>query len=164
MKKAIGPDARSCVKLAALGALSALWSLFLWTELVVARSGGSAFCGFGGRFDCNAVWSSAFASAVHAWTGLPLAGWGLVWSLVAFGLPMAALLRLPGHSPVAYRSKAIRSQLRGQLRHDRIPFSPPDQGTVITALARLGGARRQSPLRRRGKSVSQCRFATRESR
>ena len=108
MKKATGPDARSCAKLVALGALSALWSLFLWAELVVARSGGSAFCGFGGRFDCNAVWSSAFASAVHGWTGLPVAGWGLVWSLVAFGLPLAALLRLAEGRPLSALVSGVR--------------------------------------------------------
>ncbi|MGH9399442.1 MAG: vitamin K epoxide reductase family protein [Thermoanaerobaculia bacterium] len=108
MNKARGPDARSCAKLAALGALSALWSLFLWAELVVVRSGGSAFCGFGGRFDCNAVWSSAFASAVHGWTGLPLAGWGLVWSLVAFVLPLVSLLRLAEGRPASALVSGVR--------------------------------------------------------
>jgi protein-disulfide isomerase len=103
-----GPDARSCVKLTALGALSALWSLFLWAELVVARSGGTAFCGFGGRFDCNAVWSSAFATAVHGSTGLPLAGWGLAWSLVAFCLPLLALLRLAEARPAGALVSAVR--------------------------------------------------------
>ena len=84
---------RSLGKLVGLGALSALWSLVLWEELVRVRSGGSSFCGFGGKFDCEAVWSGAFASAVHRLTGLPIAGWGLVWSAVAFLLPLVALVR-----------------------------------------------------------------------
>lgn len=84
---------RSLAKLVALGALSALWSLVLWEELVRVRAGGSSFCGFGGKFDCSAVWNGAFASAVHGLTGLPIAGWGLVWGAVAFFLPLAALLR-----------------------------------------------------------------------
>jgi serine/threonine-protein kinase len=103
-----GPSPRSCAKLVALGVLSGLWSLFLWAELVVLRSGGSAFCGFGGRFDCNAVWSGAFASWVHGATGLPLAGWGLVWSLVAASLPLATLLRLAEDRPVGSLLSAAR--------------------------------------------------------
>ena len=84
---------RALAKLVVLGAMSALWSLVLWQELVLVRAGGSSFCGFGGKFDCSAVWDGAFASAVHRLTGLPIAGWGLVWSVVAFLLPLAALLR-----------------------------------------------------------------------
>lgn len=87
------PAPRSLAKLVLLGALSALWSVVLWEELVLVRSGGSSFCGFGGKFDCGAVWNGAFASAVHKMTGLPIAGWGLAWSAVAFLLPLAALLR-----------------------------------------------------------------------
>jgi len=107
-QEAAGPSPRSCAKLAALGTLSCLWSLFLWAELVVLRSGGSAFCGFGGRFDCNAVWSGAFASWVHGATGLPLAGWGLAWSLVAAGLPLWMLLRVAEVRPVGSLLSATR--------------------------------------------------------
>jgi protein-disulfide isomerase len=105
---AAGPAPRSCARLVALGVLSCLWSLFLWAELVVLRSGGSAFCGFGGRFDCNAVWSGAFASWVHATTGLPLAGWGLAWSLVATSLPLVTLLRLAEGRPAGSLLSATR--------------------------------------------------------
>lgn len=84
---------RSLAKLVVLGAMSALWSLVLWQELVLVRAGGSSFCGFGGKLDCSAVWDGAFASTVHRLTGLPIAGWGLVWSVAAFLLPLAALLR-----------------------------------------------------------------------
>ena len=102
------PEPRSCAGLVALSAISALWSLFLWAELVVVRSGGSAFCGFGGKLDCNAVWSSAFASAVHAWTLLPLAAWGLLWSVTAFTLPLFALLNLAQGRPAASLVSGIR--------------------------------------------------------
>ncbi len=85
---------RDWARLTGLGALSALWSLFLWTELVLSRSGGSAFCGSGGKFDCMGVWNGALASAVHRLTGMPVAGWGLVWSVAAFALPLAGLSRM----------------------------------------------------------------------
>jgi protein-disulfide isomerase len=102
------PGPRSCARLIALGVVSALWSLFLWAELVVVRSGGSAFCGFSGKLDCNAVWSSAFASAVHSSTGLPLAGWGLVWSVTALALPLVALWGLAEGRRLAPLASAVR--------------------------------------------------------
>ena len=86
-------DPRDGAKLAVLGALSALWSLFLWMQLVLLRSGGVSFCATSGKLDCSAIWNGALASAVQRATGLPIAGWGLVWSAVAFGLPLAGLFR-----------------------------------------------------------------------
>lgn len=106
-----GPDVGSPLewaKLTALGALSALWSLFLWTELVLSRSGGSSFCGSGGKFDCTGVWNGALASAVQRLSGLPLAGWGLVWSVAAFALPLAGLARLASSE----RPEALLSAVR----------------------------------------------------
>ena len=78
--------------LAALGALSALWAGFLWSELLVARAGGTPFCGLG-EGGCTALWDGAFASELHRVSGLPVAGWGLAWSLVALLLPLFALVR-----------------------------------------------------------------------
>ncbi len=78
--------------LVALGALSSLWALFLWAELLVARAGGDPFCAMDGALNCQAVWDSAFASGVHKTTGMPVAGWGLIWGLVALALPLWALV------------------------------------------------------------------------
>ncbi len=102
------PTPRSLAKLVVLGALSALWSVVLWEELVLVRSGGSSFCGFGGKFDCAAVWNGAFASTVHGLTGLPLAGWGLAWSTVAFFLPLAALFRSAEGKAIGPLISAVR--------------------------------------------------------
>ena len=84
-------SARPLVALAALGTANALWAIFLWRELILARAGETPFCGFGESVDCGALWSAAFAGTVHRATGLPVAGWGLVWGLVATFLPLAAL-------------------------------------------------------------------------
>lgn len=82
---------RSLWLLAALGLLSALLSGFLWRQLLVARAGGTPVCGFGDEGACGALWDSGFASAVHETTGVPVAGWGLVWGIVALALPLLAL-------------------------------------------------------------------------
>jgi len=117
-----GPPApRAWAKLAALGALSALWSLFLWTELVLSRSGGGSFCGFGGKLDCAEVWNDALASAAHRLTGLPIAGWGLVWSVTAFALPLAGLARLAEGKSVAALTSAVR--LTAAARNAPLPLS-----------------------------------------
>lgn len=77
--------------LAALASGSALWAVFLWRELLAARAGETPFCGFGESADCGTLWSANFASTIHNLTGVPVAGWGLVWALVAALLPLAAL-------------------------------------------------------------------------
>jgi protein-disulfide isomerase len=106
---AMAAPVRAWTRLTALGVLSALWSLFLWAELVVARSGGGSFCGFGGRFDCTGVWNGAFATTVHRLTGLPVAGWGLAWSVAAFGLALTGLHRLgSGDRPSDALISAVR--------------------------------------------------------
>jgi hypothetical protein len=79
--------------LCALGFGASLWALFQWAELLVARAGGTPFCGSDGRWHCAAIWDSAFARRVQEILILPVAGWGLVWGLVAAALPLLALAR-----------------------------------------------------------------------
>lgn len=82
------PSRTLLVVLALLGLAVAAWSAFLWKELIDARSGGEAFCGFAEEAECDALWDTPFASAVHRTTGLPVAAWGVVWGVVAFVLPL----------------------------------------------------------------------------
>ncbi len=84
-------QARILAILAVLASGSALWAVFLWRELLAARAGETPFCGFGDSADCGDLWSAAFASTLHHMTGVPVAGWGLVWALVAAMLPLAAI-------------------------------------------------------------------------
>ncbi len=77
-----------------LGLLAAGWAAFQWWQLVVARGGGEIICAPGGGGHCAEVWDSPFAAAVHGYTGLPVAGWGVVWALVAAAAPLFARARL----------------------------------------------------------------------
>lgn len=63
---------------------SSLLALYQWMELLVARAGGDLACSINSALDCAPVWSSSFAMAVGEKTGVPVAGWGLAWSLAAF--------------------------------------------------------------------------------
>jgi hypothetical protein len=102
------PSAASLAALTALGTAAALWALFLWGELVASRLGGSPVCALGDTGSCAAAWDSAFASTVHRLSGLPVAGWGLVWGLVGFALPLVALLRAAEDRPVPALVSSIR--------------------------------------------------------
>lgn len=87
------PSPRSVAALVALGFLGALLSVFLWLQLVLARSGGPSVCGPEDGGHCGALWDGSLARTVQETTGLPVAAWGLVWALVAFILPLLELLR-----------------------------------------------------------------------
>jgi protein-disulfide isomerase len=91
-----------------LGAASGLWSVVLWMELVLLRSGGSSFCATEGQLDCSAVWNGGFASQVQRLTGLPIAAWGLVWSAVAFSLAVSGLSRAAGGRSIGRIFSAVR--------------------------------------------------------
>jgi protein-disulfide isomerase len=78
---------------AAIALLHTAWALFQWYELLVARRGGQIVCGPGGGH-CAEVWDSPFASAIHAHTGLPVAGWGVAWGITALVLPLVARIRI----------------------------------------------------------------------
>ena len=91
MTTTVGPGRRVLAALCTLAAASALWGLFLWTELLSSRRGGEVFCPLGEATTCTALWDSGFATAIHSVSGLPIAGWGLVWGLVALTLAVALL-------------------------------------------------------------------------
>lgn len=96
-----GPSPGALAALTALGVFSSLWALFLWAQLMLARSGGAPFCASGEDTGCARAWDSPLAASVHSLTGLPLAGWGLVWSVAAFLFPLLSLLRLAQRRPAS---------------------------------------------------------------
>lgn len=87
------PQPATLGALVALATLTALVSLWLWAELLVARAGGATFCALSAPDACARLWDGKFASAVHRLTGVPVAGWGLVWALAAVALPLISLVR-----------------------------------------------------------------------
>ena len=83
---------------AALGAAAAALTAWQWWALArLEGQGVRPACALGERLDCGAVWTSPLARWVHEATGLPFAGWGLVWGV--------ALLAL-AHGRAAWRGAA----------------------------------------------------------
>jgi len=107
------PSPAALGTLTALGVLTALLSLLLWGELLVARAGGATFCGFSDPDACARLWDGPFASAIHRITGLPVAAWGLTWSLVAATLPLVALVRAAEGRPHLAWLSAVRIAAAG---------------------------------------------------
>ncbi|TSC29308.1 vitamin K epoxide reductase family protein [Corallococcus sp. Z5C101001] len=77
---------RGALALLVLGILTSALAVYQWVELLTLRAGGSTSCGISEHVNCETVWNSDFASAVHDTLGVPIAGLGLVWGLTAVGL------------------------------------------------------------------------------
>ena len=78
--------------LATSGALVAL-AIYQWFELLEVRAGRTPACAINATFNCAAVWDSPFAHHVHEYVGLPVAGLGVLWGLVAFTLSFLFIQR-----------------------------------------------------------------------
>ena len=91
----------------ALGAANLGWAVFQWFELIKVRQGGKPACALNDSFDCAAVWDGGFASAVHAATSMPIAGWGTVWGIMALLLPLMVLQKNSNAYKAATRLVAL---------------------------------------------------------
>ena len=68
----------------AAGAAELLLASWQWFELESIRRGGEApFCAINARVSCQTVWTSPMAVRVSEMFGIPVAGLGVVWGLVA---------------------------------------------------------------------------------
>jgi len=88
---AANPQAKTSTTLILIGVavLACLLTLYQWIELVQLRSGGAApLCSFSASLDCTGVWNSKLSGFIHESTGIPIAGWGLAWSLVVLALSL----------------------------------------------------------------------------
>ena len=83
---------RSALALLGLGLAESALSIFQWMQLATLRQGGSTVCGVSEKINCETVWNSAFASAVHELTRMPVAVLGLVWGVVAVALSAVYLV------------------------------------------------------------------------
>ncbi len=108
------PGARTLVGAALLAAAGALWAGFQWLQLGVARRGGDPFCALGSGDACADLGDSGFARAIEGATGLPVAAWGVVWSVAALALPLLALQRLRrGRPPEPLWSATLLAAVAG---------------------------------------------------
>src|SRR5687768_12441152 len=69
-------------------------SIFQWAELVALRKGVKPSCAINSTLNCETVWNSELATAIHRALGIPVAGLGVVWALAAVALAAALVWRV----------------------------------------------------------------------
>jgi uncharacterized membrane protein len=79
--------------LATSGVLVAL-AIYQWFELLDLRAGRMPACAINSTFNCAAVWDSPFAHRIHQYLGVPVAGLGVLWGVVAFALSALFMQRV----------------------------------------------------------------------
>jgi protein-disulfide isomerase len=98
---ASGPSPLTLLAIVLIGAAAAGLALFQWMELLVVQAGGEVACAIGEKLNCEGVWSSSFAKTIQSTTGMPVAGWGLVWGLTAFGAALLVVKAALEQKPIA---------------------------------------------------------------
>jgi serine/threonine-protein kinase len=95
------PLPRRLLILLAIALAAVALGIYQWIELVHIRSGGTApLCSVSETVNCAAVWNSLLANAVHAYSGIPLAGWGVAWAVIVLLLGIELAIRSrKGHVP-----------------------------------------------------------------
>ena len=95
-------QAWSLASLSATAAVCGLLAVYQWMELL---GDGSSFCSINEVLNCSAVWQAPLAKQWQALTGVPVAGWGLLWALLALMAGVwavgARLQRGDGAAPAA---------------------------------------------------------------
>jgi serine/threonine-protein kinase len=94
-----------------LGSSAALTALavYQWLELIELRAGRPVACAVNATFNCAKVWDTPLSHRVHDWVGVPVAGLGVLWGVVAFGLAALALQRVRSGGDVATFSGAVKT-------------------------------------------------------
>jgi protein-disulfide isomerase/uncharacterized membrane protein len=82
--------------------------IFQWYELRVVESGGRAVCTVSATVNCETVWNSPLAQAVHQTLGMPVAALGILWGAVAAACSGWLLLRARRGLPVRDFVGAVR--------------------------------------------------------
>ncbi|WP_164015895.1 thioredoxin domain-containing protein [Pyxidicoccus trucidator] len=108
--KAPSPTApvRGALALLVLGLAESGLAIFQWMQLLTLRAGGATVCGVSDTVNCETVWNSPFASRLHELFGIPVAGLGLVWGVVAVGLSALYLAWARAGRPVRPAANGLR--------------------------------------------------------
>lgn len=71
-----------------LGTSAALIALaiYQWIELLEVRAGRTPACAINETVNCATVWNSPLSHRIHEYLGIPVAGLGVLWGVVAFTL------------------------------------------------------------------------------
>lgn len=83
-------------------------AVYQWFELRVVESGGRVMCAVNESINCETVWTSPMAQAIHRAVGVPVAGLGLLWGAVAAAGAAWLLIRARSGRPIRDEMGAVR--------------------------------------------------------
>ncbi len=68
-------------------------TIYQWLALLALRnSGEKPLCAVNETLDCSAIWDSALSTSIHQFSSIPIAGWGLIWSVLIIVFTIKLLL------------------------------------------------------------------------
>ena len=102
------PSVRGAQALLGLGLAESALSLYQWSELLTLRQGGATSCSISEHVNCETIWNTPFAGAVHELFRMPVAGLGLMWGLVAVALSALYLVWHKAGKPVRPAVNGLR--------------------------------------------------------
>jgi len=84
-------------------------TIYQWLALSTLRSSGEKpLCAVNETLDCSAIWDSAISTSVHQFSGIPIAGWGLIWSALILVFSIKLLLETQKNSDSSLVLSALR--------------------------------------------------------
>ncbi len=116
--------ARAAMALLLLGLATAGLAVYQWYELHLVESGVRVVCSLNATVNCETVWTSPFAQALHQALGMPVAALGVLWGATATACAGWLLLR-------ALRAEPVR---------DLVGASRLTAAAGVLAIATLAGA------------------------
>lgn len=95
------------------GSLAALLtSIYQWSALYELRTlGKDPVCSVSAQLDCGTIWNSSWSTWVHTNTGIPFAGWGVVFAVIALALSVNGIWRQRSTSVLALRGVTLLASL-----------------------------------------------------
>ncbi|MBL4851080.1 MAG: thioredoxin domain-containing protein [Gammaproteobacteria bacterium] len=68
-------------------------TVYQWLALLSLRnSGEKPLCAVNETLDCSVIWDSALSTNIHQFSSIPIAGWGLIWSVLIIVFAIKLLL------------------------------------------------------------------------
>lgn len=102
------PMSAFAVLLGTSAALTGL-AIYQWLELLELRAGRPVACAVNETLNCAKVWDTGLSHRIHEYLGVPVAGLGVLWGVVAFGLAALSFQRARSGGDAATFSGAVKT-------------------------------------------------------
>lgn len=103
------PSQTTLATLILAAAIGIATSVYQWLALLALRtSGEKPLCAVNEALDCSAVWNSPLSTYVHQYSGIPIAGWGLIWAILILILAFKLVLDIKNEKDYSLTLSSLR--------------------------------------------------------